>query len=96
MLGAGGCLLAKLVSSGILRAHEPLLEASIEMAGKLAPGRQSGHLVNAGAGVCRQVPRFGGPPSDLPHARLGGRGAVSPRCLASRGALADAVAMDPG
>ena len=33
MLGAGGCLLAKLASSGVLRADEPLVEASIEMAG---------------------------------------------------------------
>ena len=44
---------AKLVSSGVLRAHEPLLEASIKMAGKLAPGWQSGHVVNAGAAVHR-------------------------------------------
>jgi hypothetical protein len=36
MRGVGGCLLAKLVSSGVLRADEPILEASMEMAGKLA------------------------------------------------------------
>ena len=35
--GIGGCLLAKLVSSGVLRADEPTLEASMETAGKLAP-----------------------------------------------------------
>jgi hypothetical protein len=68
----------------------------MEMAGKLAPGRQSGHGVNARAGVRCQVAGFGGPPSGLPHARLGGRGAASLRCLASRGAIADAGAMDPG
>ena len=32
--GVGGCLLAKLASSGVLRAGEPVLEASMEMAGK--------------------------------------------------------------
>src|SRR5271170_1000078 len=62
--GVGGYLLAKLVSGGVLRAHEPLLEASIEMAGKLAPGRQSCR-VNARAGVRYQVARFGGPPPGL-------------------------------
>ena len=58
MRGVDDYLLAKLVSSGVLRADEPLLEASIEMAGKLAPGRQSGHGVNAGAGVRYQVARI--------------------------------------
>jgi hypothetical protein len=37
MPGLGGYLLVKLVSSGVLRADEPILEASMEMAGKLAP-----------------------------------------------------------
>ena len=45
------------------------------MAGKLAPGRQSGR-VNAGAAVRYQVASFGGLLSGLPPARLGGRGAV--------------------
>jgi hypothetical protein len=35
--GVGGYLLAKLVSSGVLGADKPILEASMEMAGKLAP-----------------------------------------------------------
>jgi hypothetical protein len=35
MRGVVGCLLAKLVSSGVLRADEPILEASMEMTGKL-------------------------------------------------------------
>jgi hypothetical protein len=61
VLGVDDYLLAKLVSSDVLRADEPILEASMQMAGKLAPGRQSGHGVNAGAGVRYQVARFGGP-----------------------------------
>jgi hypothetical protein len=32
--GVGDRLLAKLASSGVLRAGEPVLEASMEMAGK--------------------------------------------------------------
>jgi hypothetical protein len=32
--GVGGCLLAKLASSGVLCAGEPVLEASMEKAGK--------------------------------------------------------------
>jgi hypothetical protein len=52
MLGGGGYLLVKLAGSGVLRADEPLVEASITMAGKLAPGRRSG-LSSAGAGVVR-------------------------------------------
>ena len=94
MLGVDDYLLAKLVSSGVLRADEPILEASMEMAGKLASGRQSCR-VNAGAGVRYQVARFGGPSSGLPHAQLDGRGA-SLRCLAGRDAKADADAMDAG
>ena len=93
MLG-GGYLLVKLVSSGVLRAQEPLLEASIKMAGKLAPGRQSCHGVNAGAGVRYQVARIGSPPSGLPNARLGGRGAASLHCLAGGGATVGWGAMD--
>jgi hypothetical protein len=93
MLG-GGYLLVKLVSSGVLRAQEPLLEASIKMAEKLAPGRQSGHGVNAGAAVRYQVARIGSPPSGLPHARLGGRGAASLHCLAGGGAIVGWGAMD--
>jgi hypothetical protein len=96
MLGVDDYLRAKLVSSGVLRGDEPILEDSMETAGKLAPGRLSCHGINAGAGVCCQAARFSGPPSDLPHARLGGRGAASLRCLVSRGAIADAGAMDPG
>ena len=50
MPGLGGYLLAMLVSSGVLRADEPILEASIKMAGKLAPDRESCHgLDDAGA-----------------------------------------------
>jgi hypothetical protein len=94
MLGVDDYLLAKLVSSGVLRADEPILEASMEMAGKLASGRQSCR-VNAGAGVRYQVARFGGPSSGLPHAQLDGRGA-SLRCLAGWDAIADAGAMDAG
>ena len=62
-----------LVSSGVLRGDEPILEASTEMAGELAPDRQSGHGINAGTGVRCQVARFGGRPSDLPYALLGRR-----------------------
>jgi hypothetical protein len=94
MLGGSGYLLAKLVGSGVLHAHELLLEAPIEMAGKLAPGRQSGHGVNAGADVRHQVARIGSPPSGLPHARPGGPGAASLRCLAGRGAIAGRGARD--
>jgi hypothetical protein len=96
MRGVDDYLLAKLPSSGVLRGDEPILEASTEMAGELAPDRRSGHGINAGTGVRCQVARFGGRPSDLPHALLGGRGAASPRCLASPGAIADAGAMDSG
>jgi hypothetical protein len=35
-------LLARLTSSGVLRADAPTLEASMEMAGKLAPGAADG------------------------------------------------------
>jgi len=86
-------LLAKLASSGVLRADEPILEAWMEMAGKLVPGRLSGHGVNAVAGVRCRVGGFGGPPSGLPPAGLGGRGVVSLRCPASRGVIADSGAM---
>jgi hypothetical protein len=96
MLGVDDYPLARLVSRGVLRADEPILEASMEMAGELAPDRQSGHGINAGTGVRCQVARFGGRPSDIPHALVGGRGAASLRCLASRGAIADAGAMDSG
>jgi hypothetical protein len=72
------------------------LEASIEMAEKLALGRQSGHGVNAGISVRRQVARFAGPPPGLPDARLCGRSTESLRCLVGRGAIADAGAMDAG
>ena len=77
MLGVGDHLLAKLASSGDLHAHEPLLEASMEMSGKLAPGWQSDHGVNAGGGMCYQVARFGGPLPGVPHVRLVGRGAIA-------------------
>jgi hypothetical protein len=94
MFGAGGYLLAKLVGSGVLHAHEPLLEASIEMAGKFAPGRQSCHGVNPGADVRHQVARIGSPPSGVPHAQLGGPGAASLRRLPGRGTIAGWGAMD--
>jgi hypothetical protein len=77
----GGYLLARLVGSGVLRAQEPLLEASIKMAGQLAPGRQSGHIK-------------GRPLLGLSHTRLGGRGAASLRCLGGRGVIAGWGAMD--
>ena len=60
MPGIGDYLLVKLVSSGVLRADERVLEASIKMSGKLAPNRQSGHGVIAEAGVRCEVTRFGG------------------------------------
>ena len=41
--GFGDYLLVKLVSSGVLRADEPILEASVEIAGNLAPDRESCH-----------------------------------------------------
>lgn len=91
MPGFGDYLLAKLVSSGVLRADERFLEASIKMSGKLVPDRQSGHGVIAGAGVRCEVARFGGPPSRLPGRRAVGRWVVSLRCLAGRGATADAA-----
>jgi hypothetical protein len=94
MLGGSGYLLAKLGGGGVLHAHEPLLEASIEMAGKLAPGRRSCRGVNAGAAVGHQVARVSGPPAHFPHARLGGQGAASLRCLADPGAIAGWGAMD--
>ena len=52
------------------------------MAGKLPHGRQSGR-VNAGAAVRYLVARFGGSLSGLPHARLGGQGAVLPAGMPS-------------
>jgi hypothetical protein len=85
--GIGGCLLDKLVRSGVLRADEPILEAWMEMAGKLAPGPQSCRGDNAGPGVLYHVARIDGLPSGLPHAGLGGRSAASLRCLAGRGAI---------
>ena len=84
MRGVDDYLLAKLVRQLFLRADERLLEASVEMARKLAPGRQSCR-VDARAGVRYQVARFGGPPPGLPHAQLGGRGAASLRCLVRPG-----------
>jgi hypothetical protein len=56
--GADDCLLARLISSGVPRADAPTLEASMEMAGKLAPGRQSGHI-SSGATVGYQMARIG-------------------------------------
>jgi|HubBroStandDraft_3_1064219.scaffolds.fasta_scaffold315559_2 hypothetical protein len=47
MAAADSCRLSW--SEAVSCTHEPLLEASIEMAGKLAPGRQSCHGVNARA-----------------------------------------------
>jgi hypothetical protein len=78
-----------------VRADELILEASIKMAGKLASGRQSCRI-NAGAGVRYQVAGFGGPPSGLPGSRAGSWWVVSLRCLAGRGVIADAGAMDAG
>ena len=94
--GFGDYLLAKLVSSGVLRADERFLEASIKMSGKLVPDRQSGHGAIAGAGVRCEVARFGGPPSRLPGRRAVGRWVVSLRCLVGRGVISDADAMDLG
>jgi hypothetical protein len=68
----GVFLLVKLASSGVRALMTGSGEASGEMAGKLAPGRQSGHGVNAETGV-RQVARSGGPLPSVPHAQLGGR-----------------------
>jgi hypothetical protein len=81
MLGGGGWLLAKLGGSGVLHVHEPLLEASIEVAGKLAPGRQSGHV-------------SGSWPSRLPRARLRRLSVASLCCLAGRGGIAGWGVMD--
>ena len=50
MCGADGYLLAKLGQQLFLPADKRVLEASVEMAGKLAPGRQSACGINAGAG----------------------------------------------
>jgi hypothetical protein len=72
-----------------LRADERLLEAPVEMAGNLPPGRQPSR-VDARAGERYQVARSGGPPPGLPHTRLGARGAASLCCLAGRHAIADA------
>ncbi|HEY2269952.1 MAG TPA: hypothetical protein VGI96_45550 [Streptosporangiaceae bacterium] len=69
LTGEGG-LSGKLVSGSVLRADEPIPGASAEIAGRIAPGRQSGLGVNAGAGL-------GGPPPGVPHARLGGRGVIA-------------------
>jgi hypothetical protein len=85
--GIGGCLLGKLVRSGVLRADEPIVEAWMEMAGKLAPGPQSCRGDNAGPGVLYHVARIDGLPSGLPRAGLGGRSAASLRCRAGRGAI---------
>jgi len=71
------------------------LEAPVEMAGRLAPGRQS-YRVDARAGVRYQAARFGGLPPGLPHTRLGPPGAASLRCLAGRHAIAGAGATDAG
>ena len=68
----------------------------MEMAGKLAPGSQSGRA-HARACVRYQVARFGGPPPGLPRTRLGAHGAASLRCpFAGRGAVADADLMKAG
>jgi hypothetical protein len=40
--GVGGYLLAKLVSSGVLRADQPLMEASVKMAGSSRAVRAAG------------------------------------------------------
>jgi hypothetical protein len=91
MRGVDDYLLAKLVGS-VSCADEPILEASMEMARKLAPGRQSCR-VNAGAGARYQVAGFGGPPPSLAAAQLGTRGAARLRCLVGRGVIADADAI---
>jgi hypothetical protein len=95
----GGCtrgvdnyLLVKLASSGVLRVHEPLLEATIKMA-----GTRAGSAVRSsqrGSAVRYQVARIGGPPSGLPRTWLGGRGPASLRCLCGWGAIAGWGAMD--
>jgi hypothetical protein len=95
MRGVGAYLLVKLVGSGTLhvRADPGGVDRWL---GKLAPRPQSGHSVNAGAGVRYQAARIGSPLPGLPHIRLGGRCAASLRCLADRGTIADAVAMRAG
>jgi len=85
--GADDCLLARLISRGVPRADAPTQEASMEMAGKLAPSRQSGHI-SSGATVGYQMARIGSRPSGLPHTRLGGRVAASWCCLADAIAIA--------
>jgi hypothetical protein len=65
----------------------------MEMAGKLAPGRQSGHI-NSGGTVRYQAARIGNRPSGFPRARLGGRAGASPCCLAGTVAIAGWGAVD--
>jgi hypothetical protein len=65
----------------------------MEMAGKLAPGRQPGRISSAAA-VRDQVARSGNRPSGLPHTRLGGRAARSLCCLAGTVAIAGWGAVD--
>ena len=65
----------------------------MEMAGKLAPGRQSGHI-NASGAVRYQVARTGNQPAGLPRTRLGGRAGASPCCLAGTVAIAGWGAVD--
>ena len=65
----------------------------MEMAGKLAPGRQPGHI-NSGGAVRYQVARTGNQPAGLPRTGLGGRAAASPCCLAGTVAMAGGSAVD--
>ena len=67
----------------------------MEMAGKLAPGRQS-YRIDARVGVRYQAARLDGPPLGLPHTRLGARSAAFLRCLTSRPVIVDVGATDAG
>jgi hypothetical protein len=85
--GVDDYLLIKLASSGVLRAHEPLVEASIKMA-----GTRAGLAVRSRrrrAAVRYRVTRIGSPPSGLPYLRLGGGGTASLRCPVGSGAVGE-------
>jgi hypothetical protein len=65
----------------------------MEMARKLAPGRQSGHI-NSGGTVRYQAARIGNRPSGFPRTRQGGRAGVSPCYLADTFAITGWGAVD--
>jgi hypothetical protein len=91
MLGVDDYLLAKLVSSGVLRADERFLEAPIKMSGKLVPDRQSGHGVIAGPVSAVKSPGW------VARRRVCPAGVRSAGgCLAGRGVIFDADAVGLG